>query len=99
MGAVRKTSRIEHSTPKRARFRALVESAGWSTRQAAAEVEVVQGTAKHWLHKDTDSRTGKLRPGRPPIITKEQVEAIDKWFTGHYEHCICSLTDIIKSSN
>jgi transposase len=73
-----------------------VESARWSTRQAAAEVGVAQSTAKNWLYKDTHRRTGKHRLGRPPIITKSQLEAIDKWFTGYCKHWICSLTNIIK---
>ena len=30
------------------------------------------------------------------MITKSQLEAIDKWFTGYCKHWICSLTNIIK---
>jgi hypothetical protein len=69
MVAVRKSNRIEWVTPKRARFRALVESAKWSHCKAAEEVKVPRPTATKWLKKDTDRRTGKYSPGRPPLIT------------------------------
>jgi len=40
MGAIRKTTRRKHNTPKKARFQALVEDAGWSQGDAAATVRL-----------------------------------------------------------
>lgn len=70
MGAVRKTARFEHPTPSKARFRALVEIAGWDQRRAAQHVNVPQSIAAKWLRQASDRRTGKTRPGRPKIITE-----------------------------
>jgi transposase len=89
MVVIRKTARREHETPKKARYRALVEDAGWSGIAAANRIKVNPSTAAKWLHRDTDRRTGKDRPGRPRMISEEQLEAIDKWFTGKYEHRAC----------
>ena len=96
MGAVCKTSRREHETPKKARFRALVEDAGWTQEQAATKVKVPQPTATRWLKQASERRTGKFRPGRPKILTPAILDRIETWFTGHYNHRILSLTDIIK---
>jgi transposase-like protein len=49
MGYVRKTLRKEHETPKRARFRCLVEQ-GMSRAAAARIVNVNRTTALKWLH-------------------------------------------------
>ena len=91
MVAVRKTDRREHDTPKKARFRALVEDAGWSGRKAATKVKVNQSTASRWLKQASERRTGKFQPGRPKILTKAQLDRIEKWFDGYYEHRIMSL--------
>ena len=96
MVAVRKTSRIEWGTPKKARFRALVESAGWSHRQAAKEVGVPRSTATKWLKQISERRSGKDRSGRPPLISEDQLEAIDKWFPGYFEHRTSDLQTIIN---
>ena len=94
--AIHKSPRIEWNTPKRARFRALIESAGWSQHRAAAAVEVPRSIAMKWLRKDTDRRTGINRPGRPSLISDETLEAIDKWFCGYYNHRIMTLDEIIE---
>jgi transposase len=96
MARIRKSDRIEWPTPKKARFRALVELANWSTRRAASEVGVPQSTAVKWLRTVGDRRTGRLRPGRPCKITPEVLEAIDKWFPGYYDHRRLNLAEIIK---
>jgi hypothetical protein len=49
MGYVRKTLRKEHETPKRARFRCLVEQR-FSQAEAARRVKVDRTTALKWLH-------------------------------------------------
>jgi transposase len=98
MVAVRKTDRREHDTPKKARFRALVEDAGWSGLKAATKVKANQSTASRWLKQASERRTGKFQPGRPKILTKAQLDRIEKWFDGYYEHRIMSLYDIIQDS-
>jgi transposase len=50
MGYVRKTLRKEHDTPKRSRFRCLVEQ-GLSQAEAARRVNVKRKTAIKWLHR------------------------------------------------
>jgi transposase len=37
-----------------------------------------------------------MRSGRPKVITEAQLDVIEKWFTGFYEHRIMSVQDIIK---
>lgn len=96
MVAVRKTSRREHDTPKKARFWALVEDAGWSGRMAAKKVKVDHSTASRWLKQASERRTGKFRPGRPNVLTEAQLDRIEKWFEGYYEHRIMNLQDIIQ---
>jgi transposase len=96
MVAVRKTDRREHDTPKKARFRAWVEDAGWSGRKAATKVKANQSTASRWLKQTSERRTGKFQPGRPKILSKAQLDRIEKWFDGYYEHRIMSLYDIIQ---
>jgi transposase len=79
MGYVRKTLRREHDTPRRVRFRSLVEQ-GFSHKEAACLAKVDRTTAIRWLHKrPSDRRTGKTRTGRPPIISNEKVEEMIQW--------------------
>jgi transposase-like protein len=70
MGYIRKTLRKEHDTPKRSRFRCLLEQ-GYSQRDAARQLDLVRGTVSKWV---SDRRIGKGRTGRPPIILDEKVE-------------------------
>ncbi len=79
---------------KKARFRALVDSASWSTRQAAQEVRLPQSTAVKWLCTATNRRTSKARPGRPPKITDAQLKAIDQRFLGYFDKRPTGLPDI-----
>jgi transposase len=72
MGYVRKTLRKEHDTPKRSRFRCLLEQ-GYSQRDAARRLNLTRGTASKWV---SDRRTGKGRTGKPPLISNEKVEEI-----------------------
>jgi transposase len=95
MGYVRKTLRKEHDTPKRSRFRCLVEQ-GLSQAEAARQVGVNRKTAIKWLyHRPSDRRTstGK-RTGRPSIISDEKVKEIIKWMTGHFERRAMPLQKI-----
>jgi transposase len=96
MGRVPKTDRIEFATPKKARFRALVKDTGWSQSSAAIKVGISQATGSRWLRQAEERRTGRSRTGRPRKLTPQILEEIDKWFTGHYDHRIQSLQDIIK---
>lgn len=96
MGAIRKTTRREHNTLKKARFRALVKDAGWTQEDAAAKVKVPQPTATRWLKQVSERRTSKFRPGRPKILTPAMLDRIEIWFTGHYDHRVMSLHDIIR---
>jgi transposase len=91
--------RKEWSTPKKARFRALVEDAGWSCRAAASKLGIPKSTAHAWLRQEDERRTGKYRPGRPRAITPEQINAIEKWFPGYYQHRAASLDEIIQVFN
>jgi transposase len=81
----RKTARKEHETPRRIRFRCLVEQ-GFSHSEAVRQAEVERTTVIQWLHKrPSDRRTGKTRPGRPPAIPDSKVEEIIKWITDHFD--------------
>jgi len=92
MGYVRKTLRKEHDTPKRSRFRCLVEQ-GYSQRDAARRLDLVRGTASKW---GSDRRTGKGRTGRPPIISDEKVEEMIQWMTGHFDRRAMPLQEIAR---
>src|SRR5258708_709769 len=94
MGRVPKTSRMEYTTPKKARFRALVESAGWSQTRAAHEVGISQPTGSRWLKETQERCTG--RPGRPRKLDDSTFKKISDWFTGYYKHRVQSLQDIIN---
>lgn len=75
MRYVRKTlrrRRREHETPKRARFRCLVEQ-GVSQVEADRRVRVDRSTARKWL-RQADRRSKGARTGRPRIIPDEKVE-------------------------
>jgi len=100
MGYIRKTLRKEHDTPKRSRFRCLLEQ-GYSQRDAARLLDLTRGTASKWV---SDRRTGKGRTGRPPIISDEKVEEIAQWMTSHFDRRALPLQEIarahgIKASN
>jgi transposase len=97
MGYVkRKTARKEHETPRRVRFRCLVEQ-GFSHSEAARQAKVERTTAIRWLHKrPSDRRTGKTRPGRPPIVSDSKVEEIIKWMTGHFDRRALPLQEIAR---
>ena len=83
MGYVRKTQRKEHKTPKRARFRCLVEE-GFSQAEAARRVQVNRTTALKWLYYPSDRRSKGVRIGRRPIIPDQKVKEIIQWITGHF---------------
>ena len=83
MGYVRKTLRREHETPKRARFRCLVEQ-GMPRAAAARIINVNRTTALKWLNQPSDRRP-QTRTGRPYIIPDEKVEEIIKWMTGYFD--------------
>jgi transposase len=92
MGYVkRKTARREHETPRRTRFRCLIEQ-GFSQRDAARQVGAVRSTAQGWL---SDRRPPK-RKGKPPIISDEKVEEMAKWMTGHFDRRALPLQEIAK---
>jgi transposase len=92
MGYVkRKTARREHETPRRTRFRCLIEQ-GFSQRDAARQVGAVRSTAQGWL---SDRRPPK-RKGKPPIISNEKVEEMAKWMTGHFDRRALPLQEIAK---
>jgi len=93
MGYVkRKTAHKEHDTPRRTRFRCYLDQ-GFSQRDAARKAGAIRSTAQKWL---SDRRTGKTRPGRPPIISDEKVEAIIKWMTGHFDRRALPLQEIAR---
>ena len=96
MARVPKTTRKEHQTPKRVRFRCIVEQ-GETQAEAARILNVPRGTATKWIkQRNSDRRTGK-RTGRLPIISDEKVEEMIKWMTGYYEQRVLSLQDIAKA--
>jgi transposase len=99
MAKVPKTSRVEHQTPKKARFKALVQDAGWTQEAAARRIKVSQPAANRWLKQDSDCYTGKFRSGRHSINNEKTIERIEKWFEGFYDYRIQNLTDIIKHFN
>jgi transposase len=88
------TARREHETPKRARFKCLIEQ-GYSQRDAAQRLNLSRGTVAKWPSQ-SDRRTGKGRTGRPPIIPDEKVEEIIKWMTGHFDRRAMPLQEIAK---
>ncbi len=87
MARVPKTSRKEHETPRRVRFRHLIEL-GESKSHAAHVLSLVRSTAKRWIHeRDSDWRTRKestRKLRRPPIILDIKVEEMIKWMTSHF---------------
>jgi hypothetical protein len=89
----RKTLRKEHGTPKRSRYRALVE-AGFSSRDAAARCKVPRGTASKW---HSDRHPGGKRTGRRPIIPDSKVEEMIQWMTGHFDRRVMPLQGIAKT--
>jgi transposase len=95
MGWIRKTTSREHETPRRIRFKCLVEQ-GYSHSEAARRANVKRTTALGWLYKP-DRRTGSQRPGRPPIISDEQVRSMIEWITGHFDRRALPLQEIAKA--
>src|ERR1700712_3904362 len=97
MGYVRrKTARKEHQTPRRVRFLHLIEQ-GYSQSEAAQYTSLPRTTAIKWLKQQpSDRRTGKTRPGRPPIISDAKVEEIIKWMTGHFDRRTLPLQEIAQ---
>jgi transposase len=92
----RKTARKEYETPRRVRFRCLVEQ-GFSHSEAARQAEVERTTTIQWLYKrPSGRRTGKTRPGRPPIVSDSKVEEIIKWMTGHFDWRALLLQEITR---
>jgi transposase len=90
----RKTARKEHETPRRVRFCCLIEQ-GHSQSKAMELVEVPRTTAIKWLkQRPSDRRTGKARPGRPPIILDAKVKEIIEWMTGHFDRRAMPLQEI-----
>jgi transposase len=69
---------------------------GGHRRMQLLKLKVPQPTATRWLKQVSERRTGKFRPGRPKILTLAILDRIENWFTGHYNHRILSLTDIIQ---
>ena len=86
MARVPKTSRIEHQTPKKARFRALVKDAGWGQERAARKLNIPQSTATKWLKQVDERRTSKHKEGRPHLIDEKMLDKIEKWFDSYYNH-------------
>jgi transposase len=97
MGYVkRKTARKEHETPRRVRFRCLIEQ-GHSQSEAAELAEVPRTTAIKWLkQRPSDRCTGKARYGRPPIISDAKVKEIVEWITGHFDRRAMPLQEIAR---
>ena len=96
MARVPKTTREEHQTPKRVRFRCIVEQ-GETQAEAAGILNVPRGTATKWIkRRNSDRRTGK-RTGRPPNISDEKAEEMIKWMIGYYERRVLPLQDIAKT--
>ncbi len=87
----RKTACKEHDTPRRSRFRCLIEQ-GFSQRDATRQVKAARSTAQKWL---SDRRPPK-RKGMPPTISNAKVEEMIKWITGHFTRRAMPLQDIAK---
>ncbi len=98
MAYVNKTLRREHETPKRARFRCLVEQ-GMSRAAAARIVKVNRTTALKWLQQPSDRRPKGTRTGRPYIIPDEKVKEITEWMTGHFDRRAMPLFQILDVFN
>jgi transposase len=80
------TARQEHDTPRRVRFRHLLEL-GETQRAAAKSLCLPRTTARVWVDR-TDRRTRKQsihKLGRPPTIPDEKIEEITRWMTGHFD--------------
>jgi len=88
------TTRREYETPRRSRFRAYLEE-GHSQKYAAKLALVPRTTARQWIDVE-DRRTGKTRPGRPPIISDQKVEEMIKWFTGYFNRRAMPLQEIAR---
>jgi transposase len=88
--------RHEWKTPKKARFKALVQNAKYSERAAAAELEVPRSTAQRWLKQLDDRRTRpqSKKLGRPLTVTDEHINQMIQWITGHYDRRILPLQTI-----
>lgn len=92
--------RHEHTMPKKAQFKALVQYARYSGRVAAKELKILESIARKWLHQLTDRRTRSLssKPGRPRVITDEHINQMILWITGHYDRRILPLKTIAKEA-
>ena len=90
--------RHKYSTPTKARFRALVQDAGYSQRAAARKLGIPEATARKWLRSQSDRRTrpASSKLGRPQIITDDQINQMILWITGHYNRRILPLQTIAK---
>jgi hypothetical protein len=77
MARICKTARREHSTPKRVRFRNLVEI-GYNYLKAARIVKVDYITAIRWLITRNSDRQICPKQGRRPIISDIKVEEMAK---------------------
>lgn len=96
MGVVRH----EYSTPRKARYKALIEY-GLSKSAAARELHIPKTTAWKWSNQTTDRRTRPLsskRLGRPQLVTDEHVNQMILWITGHYDRRILPLQTITKEA-
>ena len=82
--------RQEHGTPTISRFKSLVE-AGHTQAHAAQLVGVPRSTAKQWLKRDTNRR--QPRPGRPQILTDEDMQPMIDQRKDHFYQRIRSLED------
>jgi transposase len=92
--------RHEWNTPKKARFKALVQNAKYSERAAAAEVDIPRSTAQRWLKQLDDRRTrpSSQKLGRPPTINDEHINQMINWITGHYDRRILPLKTIAREA-
>jgi len=97
MARVKKTTRKEHETPQRVRFRQLIEL-GRSESSAAQELKLARGTAKRWVHeRNSDWRTRRQttrKLGRPLTISDEKVIEMIEWITGHFDRRSMPLQEI-----
>ena len=94
MGVVRH----EWNTPKKARYKALIEN-GMSGNAAAKTLGIPQSTAWRWKHQ-TERRTRPLstKLGRQPIVTDDHVNKMILWITGHYNRRILPLQTIAREA-